>query len=76
MLCKVRTDHIMQKYIKNVNDVLKYKLNLDHTTEKDIFLNSNPSLYLNDNILDSTYVNNNLTTILEDILQSDNIYYK
>jgi hypothetical protein len=66
----------MQKYIKNVNDVLKYKLNLDHTTEKDIFLNSNPSLYLNDNILDSTYVNNNLTTILEDILQSDNIYYK
>jgi len=75
-LCQVRSNHIMQKYVEKINDVLKYELNLDHNTEKDEYKYKTPKCYLNENKLDNAYISKNITTILEDILQCDNVYYK
>jgi hypothetical protein len=46
MLCQVRSNHIMKKYVQKINDVLKYELNLEHNTEKDKYINNTPICYL------------------------------
>jgi hypothetical protein len=75
-LDKIRSEHIMKKYIEKINDVLKYELNEDHNTENPEYILNTPKLYLNELQLNNTYINDNLETIIDEILQSNNMCYK
>jgi hypothetical protein len=72
-LNEIKSDHIMQKHVKKVNSILKYELNDKHN-DYDAYLDE---IVCDNNKLTTMYVNkNNNIKLLEDILKSNNIYYK
>jgi hypothetical protein len=69
----ILNNHIMEKYVNNINNVLHYELNNEHN---DFNSFSNGVIYFNGVNLDSEYIiNNSSIQLINDILNSENVVY-
>lgn len=69
----ITKDHIMEKYVENINNILRYNLNENHILydkyDKGI-------IQFNDIILSYEYINNNNNLqLIKDLLESNNVKY-